>query len=221
MKVSIEDPGSLGARPLLLLVRHVSTADTILASIFVAERYGIVLRYVLKRELLWDPCLDIVGNRLVNVFVRRGGGDSQADLAAVASLTENLGPGEGILIYPEGTRFTTEKRRRIIEKLSQRGDEIAARRARDLTRVLPPRLGGTLALLEQASKWDIGICAHVGMDKATSFADFLSGALVGAEVRIRIGLHRGETLPKEREPLTEWIYDRWAEVDRFVAARGT
>lgn len=220
MKVTIDEPRPLGARPLLLLVRHVSTADTILASIFVAERYGIVLRYVLKRELLWDPCLDIVGNRLVNVFVRRGGGDTEADLAAVTSLTEGLQPHEGILIYPEGTRFTAAKRRRIIEKLSQREDEVAASRARDLTHVLPPRLGGTLALLERASTWDIGICTHIGMDDATSFADFLGGALVGSEVRVRIDIHRGDTLPRDREGLTEWIYDRWREVNRFVATRG-
>ena len=38
---------------------------------YVSRRYHLRLRYVLKRELLWDPCLDIVGQRVPNIFVDR------------------------------------------------------------------------------------------------------------------------------------------------------
>ncbi|MDC0708578.1 hypothetical protein POL68_08865 [Stigmatella sp. ncwal1] len=44
------------------------------------------LKYVLKRELLWDPCLDVVGRRLPNVFVERSGDRGKAEIEAVATL---------------------------------------------------------------------------------------------------------------------------------------
>lgn len=219
IEVAVDDPGSLGDRPLLLLVRHASTADTILAAMYVAERYDIVLRYVLKRELLWDPCLDIVGNRLPNVFVRRGGEDTQSDLAAVRGLTLGLAAGEGILIYPEGTRFSEDKRRRVLAALEKRGDDDALRRAESLKKVLPPRLGGTLTLLERCSSWDVAVFAHAGLEGAASFADLWNGKLVGARVRIRIRVFPGEAVHAEREQMVEWLYERWREVDRFVTKK--
>ena len=41
--------------PVIQLVRHASTADTILCAGVIANRRRLRLRYVLKRELLWDP----------------------------------------------------------------------------------------------------------------------------------------------------------------------
>ena len=66
-----------GARgPYLLLVRHASSGDALLASSLVSAPNRMQLRCVLKRELLWDPCLDIVGNWLPNVFAERDAPDS-------------------------------------------------------------------------------------------------------------------------------------------------
>ena len=68
----------------LMLPRHASIADTLIPMVFYAIPRRIRLRYVLKRELLFDPCLDIVGNRLPNYFVDRGGEDSDRAAAGVA-----------------------------------------------------------------------------------------------------------------------------------------
>jgi 1-acyl-sn-glycerol-3-phosphate acyltransferase len=217
MRVEVEAPAELGRRPLLLLIRHASTADTILAAMLVASRYDIVLRYVLKRELLWDPCLDVVGNRLVNVFVRRGGEDTAAEVAAVAALAEGVQAGGGVLIYPEGTRFSTKKRQQILTKLAQRGDEAALARAMALRGVLPPRLGGTLALLERTAGWDIAVCAHAGLEGSASFAELWNGALVGHVVQVRVSVFPGDSLPGTRDGKVDWLFERWREVDAFVA----
>jgi 1-acyl-sn-glycerol-3-phosphate acyltransferase len=217
MKLEYDGPGDLGRRPLLLFVRHASTADTILAAMLVAARHDIVLRYVLKRELLWDPCLDIVGNRLRNVFVRRGGEDTDSDLASIRQLATNVGAREGVLIYPEGTRFTPTKRRKILDRLAQCGDPSIFERAACLTHVLPPRRGGALALLEGASSWDVAVCAHAGLEGAASFADLWNGTLVGSRVQVRIRVFPGEAIPTTTDGRARWLYERWAEVDAFVA----
>ena len=218
MRVELEAPADLGGKPLLLLIRHASTADTILAAMLVASRYDIVLRYVLKRELLWDPCLDVVGNRLINVFVRRGGEDTAAEVAAVAALADGVKAGDGVLIYPEGTRFSTKKREQILAKLAQRNDEAALSRATALSRVLPPRLGGTMALLERAAAWDIAVCAHAGLEGSASFDELWNGALVGRVVHVRVSVFSGDALPATRDGKVDWLFERWREVDAFVAS---
>jgi hypothetical protein len=61
--------------PVIVFLRYASVADTLLPAVFLANPNGLKLRYVLKHELLLDPCLDIVGNRLPNSFVQRSAGD--------------------------------------------------------------------------------------------------------------------------------------------------
>ena len=60
MKVEVEGLEVAKDGPLLLFVRHSSTADTVLAATLAANPHKLLLKYVLKRGLLWDPCLDIV-----------------------------------------------------------------------------------------------------------------------------------------------------------------
>lgn len=219
MSIRIESTVPLGQRPILLLVRHASVADTILAAMFIADQDKIVLRYVLKRELLWDPCLDIVGNRLVNCFVRRGGEDSKREIERVARLAEDLGPGQGVLIYPEGTRFSVAKRERILAALAARGDDAAYRRAALLRHVLPPRIGGTLSLLDRLKDGDVVVCAHVGLEGAASFARLWSGDLIGRQCVIRIWSTDIRALPTTAEGRIEWLHAQWRLVDRFIEAR--
>ena len=102
IRIEVEGADELCDGPVIVFLRHASVADTLLPAVFIANPNGLKLRYVLKHELLLDPCLDIVGNRLPNAFVRRNSGDS----FRVFELMKDLGPRDGVIIYPEGTRFT-------------------------------------------------------------------------------------------------------------------
>ena len=113
---------ALEGSPLLMLSRHASMADTLLPTLLIQMPTGLRLRYVMKRELLWDPCIDVVGNRLPSYFVRRGSTDVERETRAIASLVDDIGEGDGVLIFPEGTRFTAEKRRHVLERLRERGE---------------------------------------------------------------------------------------------------
>ncbi len=174
--------------PVFVLSRHASVADTLLAAALISRPYGLRLRYVLKRELLWDPCLDIVGRRVPNAFVQRGSRDTAGDVAAVRGLAEHLGDRDGVMIFPEGTRATPAMRARVIEKIeaSTAATDEQRAAARKLAHVLPPRFEGVLALLDADARADVIFMAHAGFESVRSLADLRRGSLVGRLIFTRI-----------------------------------
>lgn len=218
MRFEVHGDADLGVGPVLVFMRHASVGDTVIPAAFLSSRHGLRLRYVLKRELLWDPCLDIVGQRLPNYFVDRSGTDSEREIAEVARLAEGMEPGEGVLIYPEGTRFTQEKRLRILERLRVGGDPVLAERARSFRHVLPPRLGGPLSLLARRPDADVVFCAHVGFDNVTRFSEFLAGGLVGTTIRVAFWCIAAAEVPSDRQSRITWLLDQWERVDSWIAS---
>ena len=212
IRIEVEGADELRDGPVIVFLRHASVADTLLPAVFIAKPNGLKLRYVLKHQLLLDPCLDIVGNRLPNVFVRRKTGDS----FRVIELMKDLGPRDGVIIYPEGTRFTEGKREAIIEQLEHKGETYLCEKARLLKNVLPPRLGGPLNLLDQNEASDVVFCAHFGFDGVVDLRDFLRGSLVGVVVKMRFWRVPFAAIPATREARQEWLFDNWMRVDEWV-----
>jgi len=217
MRVEVDGLDLARMGPLLLFVRHSSTADTVLAAALVANPNRLLLRYVLKRELLWDPCLDIVGRRLPNAFVDRASPRSQGEIDAVARLAQDLDSRSAVLIYPEGTRYSPAKREAAVERLRSKGRLELAELAAGYVNVLPPRVGGPLALLDAAPGADLLLVEHTGFEGAASFREFWSGRLVGKTVRVRL-----RRIPASEVPAVgrdRWLFEQWGEVDRWISAQ--
>lgn len=203
--------------PIVLLVRHASIVDTLLPANLVARPHGLRLRYVLKRELLVDPTLDIGGNRLPNHFISRGSGEAAAEIAAIQELASGIGDDEGILIYPEGTRFTEEKQERYLRRFRDAAEPIASL-ASGLRKVLPPRPGGTLAILESTTA-DVVVLAHRGLEGLATVADIWRGGLVGSRIEVELRRVPRDRIPGSRPEMLEWLYRLWADVDAWVAGQ--
>lgn len=212
LTVEVEGLDVVRPGPIIVLMRHASIIDTLLPNVLVTRQAGIRLRYVLKRELLGDPALDIAGNRLINHFVDREG-DSSVEVAALVALADGMTEAEGVIIYPEGTRFTEERRKRILEKSSGGGRGLSAR-ARRFRRVLPPRPGGTSALLETGH--DIVIGAHTGLEALATIPDAWSGRIIGSRLRVRFRRFPADSVPGDRRGRVAWLFDRWEEVDDWI-----
>lgn len=218
LRFELEDAGAAACGPLLVLARHASLADVLLPAVLVAGRQRLRLRWVLKRELLVDPCLDVVGARLPNVFVDRSAAQSEREIAAVAGLAAELGPGDGVLIYPEGARATKSGRERALARLAAAGSPARLERLRGLRHLLPPRAGGSLALLAAAPGADVLVLGHLGFEGLARVGDLLSGSLVGRTVKVRFWRHPAAAVPREREAALAWLDERWLELDRWVDA---
>lgn len=216
LEVDLDGADQIMPAPFLLFVRHVSTVDTLLAAAFVANPHRVLLKYVLKRELLWDPCLDVVGRRLPNAFVDRSGSRRDAEIRAVAGLGQGLDVRTAVLVYPEGTRFRPSALEKAVVRLAKEGDPALLARAKSYRHVLPPRLGGPLALLDAAPGVDVLVLEHVGLEGARTLGNLWRGDLIGRTLRIRL-----RRLPAASIPSTDratWLFDRWAETDAWVSA---
>jgi len=209
----------LAPGPLLVFIRHTSVVDTLLPALTLSRRHRLRLRYVLKRELLWDPCLDVVGHRLPNVFVRRGSADGAAEITRVAQLGQGMKPDEGVLIYPEGTRATRARRERALERIESGDDRGRLERARRLRHVLPARIGGPLALLEAAPGTDVLLMAHVGLEDVSHLRDVLRGGLVGRRIDVRFWRLPRADIPTEREAQIRWLDAAWQRMDDWIDER--
>ncbi|MFZ4738657.1 MAG: 1-acyl-sn-glycerol-3-phosphate acyltransferase [Bradymonadia bacterium] len=210
-------PPTRGGSPVVLM-RHVSIADTLLPGRVLSIPFGLGLRYVLKRELLVMPCLDVVGQRLPNVWVRRGGRDTAGDLEGVRSLTRGLTPDEGVVLYPEGTRASPSRRVQALEALAK-SDPDRHRRLLGLMHLLPPRPGGTLALLEAAPQAEVLIVGHVGFDGLRTFSQLWRGALIDRVIKVQIRRFETASLPTTPAERLGWLDARWLELDAWVEAQ--
>jgi 1-acyl-sn-glycerol-3-phosphate acyltransferase len=216
LRFEVEGAAPPGGDGVIMLLRHCSIGDTLIPVVFHCEPTGQRLRFVLKQELLFDPCLDIVGNRLPNYFADRGSGDTAREVEGVTRLLDGLPRNQGVLIYPEGTRFTTAKRDAILRRLEQKGETAAVERARAWTRLLPPRPGGPLAANPGR---DLVFCAHTGFEGSASFARLFNGSWVDTRVRIRFWRVPFAEIPVDPDAQRAFLYRQWdrmnAELEAF------
>ena len=214
-RVVVEPGGDTGMGPLIVFARHTSIGDVLLPMLLLGPR-GLRMRYVMKYELLVDPCLDVVGNRVPNSFVRRNSGDAAPEIAAVVRLLEGISVRDAVVIFPEGTRFTLEKQARILARIAASGNEEPTRRAHALKHVLPPRPGGALGLLEANPGADVLFFAHTGFEGIATVWDLFAGRLVGATIRVFTWRVPCAEIPKDEEGRLAWLAQHWQRLDAWV-----
>lgn len=199
--------------PLIVMSRHASIIDNLLPAVFLTSGQALKLRWVIKKELLTLPSIDIAGRRLPNYFVDREAADPRSELDHIEMLARDLDTDEGVLMFPEGTRFTIEKLARARERLAG-GDPELDTMALRMRHVLPPRVGGPSLLL--ASGNDVLVVAHVGLGGFADLKEIWSGALVGRTVRISARRYPSTDIPADQNARIRWLYQRWLEVDEWI-----
>jgi hypothetical protein len=219
LRFEVEGDELVGRGPVIVLYRHASIIDNALPAALISRAHGIDLNYVLKDALQMFPTLDIGARWVPTTFVHRGSADPAREIARVRMLAHGLaGERAGVLIFPEGTRGTPEKLAALKAKADL--DEPLRSRVAALQCLLPPRLGGPLGLLEEAPDAAVLVCGHVGLDGFHDLRSLWSGRLIGTTVRVRFWRHERADVPASRAEQADWLYDRWQELDDWVAARG-
>ena len=141
-------------------------------------------------------------------------GQTERELAGIRALVRDLGE-EGVLIYPEGTRFSVGKRERALARLAREDPSLLAA-ANGFTHVLPPRPGGVLTLLDCLPDIDCVFFAHSGLEAFEKVRDIFSGAVVRSTVRGYLWRIPASEIPATRDERLGWLYVQWARVNDFV-----
>ncbi len=218
MSLEVEGLEAFDPGPVVMLMRHTSQADTLLIPRLVGSGKGRGLRYVLKQDLRNDPCFDFLGERGRHAFVSRGR-DPEGDRAQLAWLLSDLSPDQVVVIYPEGTRTSPEKKASLERRLAEKGETALLDYARTLAHLLPPRLGGTLAMLEDNPGCDLVVCGHVGLEGASRFDLFREGELTGKRVQVRFWRVPWSEVPEDPDARRAWLLETWKELDDWVDQR--
>lgn len=217
VRLRFDDLSELPDTTFIIFSRHASMIDAVVPAALVTGRLERLIRYVLKKELRWDPNLDLFGGRLCNHFVTRGG-DTEAEEAAIEQMATDAPPGAVLAIFPEGTYSTPSTRRRVLASLERAGEIKALQRAKRMATLLPPKPAGALAMLRGRPDADVVIVGHVGLEGVAELKGLRQRLPLSHPVVIRWWVHRRADLPTTEEELADWLGQRWLELDRWVGA---
>lgn len=204
-------------RPLLVLSRHAGPGDSFLlvhALLTVVRRRP---RIVLKEDLLFDPFIDVVLDRLPHCFVGHDPDDGGATAERIKQTTATMGPQDALLIFPEGGNFTPRRRQRAIASLRHRGLARASVRAQRLRNLLPPRPAGVFAAIDAAPHADLVFVAHTGLDHMQSVRQVWQGIPLTHPVEVTWQTMSAERVPLGEEERLRWLEGNWAEIDKWIS----
>tara|TARA_R110002072_G_scaffold88345_2_gene198794 strand:- start:202 stop:1029 length:828 start_codon:yes stop_codon:yes gene_type:complete len=162
---------------------------------------GPILKFLIKRQLVWVPIIGWICYALNFPRLNRGQGDNarQKDLAAIKSASDVLSRERGaLMIFAEGTRFTNAKH---TEQQSP------------YQHLLNPKPGGLKIALESApSDTPVVDLSVVYRNQETNFWRCLHGACPTIDVVIN------NYLASDIKDARTWLEARWQEKDRHLGA---
>ena len=215
LQITVEGADNVGPGPFVALGRHASLADSIMSSWVVASHAGLRPRFVLKKELKMDPCLDILGHRLPNYFVDRESSDIAGELQGIEQMAAGLGVKDCAVIFPEGSRASNKKRVRALEKLRERSPQRAETLA-GLKYLIPPKPAGAYALLSAVPEANVLTMWHSGFDGLDTFSGILRHlGRAKAKVHVHVEEISRASIPSG-EAFVTWLDAKWVEMDNAV-----
>ncbi|RNM12613.1 1-acyl-sn-glycerol-3-phosphate acyltransferase [Nocardioides pocheonensis] len=208
-------PDAMPGEPLLVLCRHAGVGDSFSIMYALMHWYHREPRIVLKSTLAWDPALGVMLTRLPSRFVSAARGHDV--IAEIGDLARNLDHNDAFVIFPEGGNFTANRRRRAIARLRRIGRHTMADQAEDMHHVLAPQPGGVLAALDAAPEADVLLVAHTGLDHLDTVANIWRELPMDKQLLMGWWRVPRSEIPDGREFRIEWLFERWRQIDAWVA----
>jgi 1-acyl-sn-glycerol-3-phosphate acyltransferase len=206
------------AGPVIVLSRHAGPGDSFLLVHQLLNVYGRRPRLVMKAMLQIDPSMDVVFNRLPNVFISRRKAGEGLFVEEISRLASGLDQDGALVIFPEGGNWSPGRWQRGIQRLQRKGRADLAARASEMPNVLPPRTGGVLAAIEAAPTADVIFVAHAGLDTLVSIGDIWRELPMNQAVRAKWWRVPADMVPRTagREAQVKWLYDWWQLIDGWI-----
>src|SRR6266700_131010 len=206
------------ARPVVVLSRHAGPGDSFLLVHQLLSVYRRRPRVIMKAALQLDPSVDIVGNRLPNVWIKGRQTGERIFTEQIERLARGLGQDDALVIFPEGGNWTPHRWRRGIRWLEQKGRSDLAARARDMPNLLPPRPGGALAAVAACPDADVIFVAHAGLDNIITLGDVWGKFPIDQVIRAKWWRVPLDQVPRsaDHEAQVQWLYSWWERIDTWI-----
>jgi 1-acyl-sn-glycerol-3-phosphate acyltransferase len=226
LRVDVEEPEPTAselaarlARPVIVLSRHAGPGDSFLLVRQLLSVYKRRPRVVMKATMQLDPGVDVVANRLPNVFVNHAKTGERLFVEQIERLAAGLDQAGALVIFPEGGNWTPHRWVRGIGRLREMGREDLAARAADMPNLLPPRSGGAFAAITACPEADVIFVAHAGLDRLLSAADIWRNLSVGQIIKAKWWRVPVDQVPRDadREGQLQWLYQWWERIDAWIS----
>ena len=227
LRVEIDEPEPTGtelaarlARPVIVLSRHAGPGDSFLLVHHLLSLYGRRPRVVMKATLQLDPGLDVVANRVPNVFIQHAKTGGRLFVEQIERLASGLDNSGALVIFPEGGNWTPSRWERGIMRLEQLGRRDLAARAREMPNLLAPRSGGAFTAISACPSADVIFVAHAGLDRLVSVGDVWRKLPVDQTIRAKWWRVPVDEVPRDadHEAQLRWLYDWWQRIDAWISA---
>ena len=182
--------------PIIISNHQTWTDIPVLHGAITAER-GPILKFLIKRELLWVPIVGWICYSLNFPRLYRGQSNDgrRRDYAAIKSFSESLHTERGaLMIFAEGTRFTAHKHRN---------------QSPPYKHLLTPRPGGLKIALETAPKETPIVDVTIIYHGQPNFWHCLGGCTKEIDIIIRT------FESSDVNQIRDWLHQRWSEKDGF------
>jgi 1-acyl-sn-glycerol-3-phosphate acyltransferase len=207
------------ARPVIVLSRHAGPGDSFLLVRHLLSVYGRRPRVVMKASMQLDPGVDVVANRLPNVFIQHRQAGEKLFTEQIRRLASGLDRLGALVIFPEGGNWTPGRWLRGIRRLEQQGRGDLAARARRMPNLLPPRAGGALTAITACPDADVIFVAHAGLDRLVTVADIWRSLQLNPVIRAKWWRVPSGEVPRDADPEAQlkWLFDWWARIDEWIS----
>jgi hypothetical protein len=205
-------------RPLLCFSRHAGPGDTVLLVDQLLTRYDRAPSVVFKETLTIDPSVDLIGHRMPHAVLDTS--DAADCEAQIRQVSGGLGPRGVLLLFPEGGNFTSERRRRALDRLRSKGRRREANAGEQMTHMLPPHPTGALAALRGNPEADVIFAAHTGLGLAAFPRELWRETPIDQTLTTRMWLVPAADRPSDEGAITAWLYDWWKRLDSWVESQG-
>jgi 1-acyl-sn-glycerol-3-phosphate acyltransferase len=213
--LNLPEPPAMPEGQLIIISRHASPVDAIIPAWLLPRILNRPVHYVIKRELLWMPSIDLFGGQLGNHFVTRGG-NTDHELAAITRLGQMAEPDAALVIFPEGTYSTSAARERVRKSLRSRGEDDLADLADSLVHLLPPKLAGFEAFLDAAPEASVVVMGHAGLEGVAELSSLRHALPLEKEVIVRWWEIPRCEVPDDSEGRKRWLHSEWRKLDAWL-----
>jgi 1-acyl-sn-glycerol-3-phosphate acyltransferase len=218
-ELTAEEQAARLARPVIVLSRHAGPGDSLLLVRHLLVVYGRRPRVVMKASMQLDPGVDVVANRVPNVFIRPRLVGEQVYTEQIGRLARGLDRTGALVIFPEGGNWTPGRWQRGIRRLERLDQRDLAARASQMPNVLPPRPGGALAAIAACPEADVIFVAHAGLDELVSVGDVWRSLPMDHVVHAKWWRVPAQRVPRSagHEAKVLWLYEWWQRIDGWIS----